>query len=107
MKEETLNITDNFIKTSDNKTVMHNWERPIMKKMAEWVCKDGGDIIEFGFGMGIRKREAIAKWLNFPYKETQKDLSYRKTVLKRRIEDCQREIEAIEKEEQESKTKQY
>jgi hypothetical protein len=53
MKEEVLNITDNFIKTSDNRTVMHNWETPIMKKMAEWVCKDGGDIIEFGFGMGI------------------------------------------------------
>ena len=33
--------------------VMHEWETPIMHSMAEWVCKDGGDIIEFGFGMGI------------------------------------------------------
>ena len=34
-------------------TIMHKWETPIMHKMAEWVCKDGGDIIEMGFGMGI------------------------------------------------------
>ena len=36
-----------------NETVMHAWETPIMHRMAEWVCEDGGDIIEFGFGMGI------------------------------------------------------
>jgi len=36
-----------------NETVMHKWEHPIMKAKAEFVCKNGGDIIEFGFGMGI------------------------------------------------------
>ena len=32
---------------------MHEWEYPIMQRYAEWVCQNGGDIIEFGFGMGI------------------------------------------------------
>ena len=32
---------------------MHSWETPIMEKMAKWVCSNGGDILEAGFGMGI------------------------------------------------------
>tara|TARA_Y100000593_G_C4182010_1_gene272487 strand:- start:280 stop:765 length:486 start_codon:yes stop_codon:yes gene_type:complete len=32
---------------------MHSWETPIMEKMAKWVCSNGGDILEVGFGMGI------------------------------------------------------
>ena len=36
-----------------NETIMHAWETPIMHRMDEFVCQDGGDIIEFGFGMGI------------------------------------------------------
>jgi len=32
---------------------MHQWETPLMKKMAHWVCSNGGDILEIGFGMGI------------------------------------------------------
>lgn len=53
MKNEILNITENYIKKSNGRTVMHEWEDKIMKKMSDYVCKDGGDIIEFGFGMGI------------------------------------------------------
>jgi guanidinoacetate N-methyltransferase len=34
-------------------TIMHAWERPVMKELAKWACTNGGDIIEFGFGMGI------------------------------------------------------
>ena len=33
--------------------VMSDWEDPIMVKHAEIVTKNGGDILEFGFGMGI------------------------------------------------------
>ena len=33
--------------------VMHEWEHPMMKKHAEIVCQNGGDILELGFGMGI------------------------------------------------------
>ena len=39
--------------TLENETVMHKWEHPIMKAKADFVCQNGGDIIEFGFGMGI------------------------------------------------------
>jgi len=48
-----FSFTKDCIKTEDGLIVMHEWERPIMKAMADWVCQDGGDIIEFGFGMGI------------------------------------------------------
>jgi len=33
--------------------VVSDWEDPIMAKHAEIVTKNGGDILEFGFGMGI------------------------------------------------------
>jgi len=33
--------------------VMSDWEDPIMVKHGEIVTKNGGDILEFGFGMGI------------------------------------------------------
>ena len=32
---------------------MDEWERPIMERVTEWVCSNGGDILELGFGMGI------------------------------------------------------
>lgn len=53
MKDKTLNITEESITTIENETIMHIWETPIMEKKAEWLCSNGGDIIEFGFGMGI------------------------------------------------------
>jgi len=37
----------------DNHIVMHDWEDLMMKKHAEVVCQNGGDILEIGFGMGI------------------------------------------------------
>jgi amino acid adenylation domain-containing protein len=33
--------------------VMQDWERPMMKAMAEIVCETRGDVVEVGFGMGI------------------------------------------------------
>ena len=36
-----------------NLEVMMDWEDDIMKAKADYVCKDGGDILEIGFGMGI------------------------------------------------------
>ncbi len=44
---------DDSIKLDDGRIVMHSWETPIMKKMSEWVCSNGGDILEVGYGMGI------------------------------------------------------
>ena len=35
------------------KQVMMAWENNLMKKHADYVCQNGGDILEIGFGMGI------------------------------------------------------
>ena len=53
MVEEVLTITKEKINSPNVGTVMHKWEHPIMKVKADFVCQNGGDIIEFGFGMGI------------------------------------------------------
>ena len=53
MKNEVLTITDEKVDLPNGQTVMHGWEHPIMKVKADYVCQNGGDIIEFGFGMGI------------------------------------------------------
>ena len=33
--------------------IMHEWESYLMKAHADFVCEIGGDILEFGFGMGL------------------------------------------------------
>lgn len=33
--------------------VMMSWEDSVMKASADYVCENGGDILEIGFGMGI------------------------------------------------------
>jgi|TARA_R110001599_G_scaffold114376_1_gene280118 type IV protein arginine methyltransferase len=33
--------------------VMMDWEAPLMSASAAYVCQNGGDILEIGFGMGI------------------------------------------------------
>ena len=54
-KEKKLNHYDNRILFDDNDDlyVMGDWEEPIMKAHAEITCRNGGDILEIGFGMGI------------------------------------------------------
>ena len=55
MKESTLKINNTQITSPDLlfPTVMHEWETPIMEEKAKWVCQNGGDVLEVGFGMGI------------------------------------------------------
>ena len=54
-KDHTLSFSDTKIVDTDkdNIEVMMNWEAPIMKSSAEYVCKSKGDILEIGFGMGM------------------------------------------------------
>ena len=37
----------------EKREVMMDWETPLMKKHAKIITKNGGDILEIGFGMGI------------------------------------------------------
>ena len=36
-----------------DREVMMEWEDPLMSASAAYVCENGGDILEIGFGMGI------------------------------------------------------
>jgi spermidine synthase len=52
--KEELMITDEYIYTPhNNHNVMHICETPIMKRLADICTKNGGDILEIGFGMNI------------------------------------------------------
>ena len=53
-KDETLEFFDNkIVDMSSGLEVMMDWEDDIMKKSAEFICYNKGDILEIGFGMGI------------------------------------------------------
>ena len=54
-KEKKLNHYDNKILFDNNNDhyVMGDWEDPVMKAHAEIACRNGGHILEVGFGMGI------------------------------------------------------
>ena len=51
MKDLILDFSQEEIVHPDGRIIMHDWEHPIMQKKAEWVCQNGGDILEIGFGM--------------------------------------------------------
>ena len=55
-KDETLTFASDKIYYTDSDItfeVMMDWEDDIMKASADYVCENGGDILEIGFGMGI------------------------------------------------------
>ena len=53
MRDRKIEFLDDSIEDEYGFTIMHSWEDPQMKKHAEVVCRNGGDILEIGFGMGI------------------------------------------------------
>ena len=44
--------------------VMMDWEDDIMKASADYICENGGDILEIGFGMGISANYIQANNIN-------------------------------------------
>ena len=56
-KDKTLIFESDKIYYTDDAgasfEVMMSWEDNIMKASADYVCENGGDILEIGFGMGI------------------------------------------------------
>jgi protein arginine N-methyltransferase 2 len=59
--------------------VMMEWERPIMKKSAELVCRNGGKVLNVGFGMGIidsyiQEQNITEHWIIEPHKDVYKKM---------------------------------
>ena len=59
IEDQNLIFTDDAIiveNTIDNLhcgiELMMNWESGLMKRHAELVCENGGDVLEIGFGVG-------------------------------------------------------
>jgi len=50
---EASKIYYNDANASIEMEVMMDWEDKVMEKSANYVCENGGDILEIGFGMGI------------------------------------------------------
>ena len=53
MKNSKLEFLTDRIIDEDGIIIMMSWEDSMMKKHAEIICRNGGDILEIGFGMGI------------------------------------------------------
>lgn len=53
LKEEVKYTNYGLYDSSGESPIMMDWETDIMKKSAEVICRNGGDIINIGFGMGI------------------------------------------------------
>jgi hypothetical protein len=59
--------------------VLMEWERPIMKKSAELVCRNGGKVLNVGFGMGIidsyiQEKNISEHWIIEPHKDVYKKM---------------------------------
>jgi len=66
-KDKTLTFESDKIYYEDSGMtleVMMDWEDDIMKASADYVCDNGGDILEIGFGMGISARYIQANNIN-------------------------------------------
>jgi spermidine synthase len=45
--------TGNKLVDESGRSVMMDWERPVMKKVSDLLCFNNGDVLNIGFGMGI------------------------------------------------------
>ena len=48
-----FDVNDYLANENEELIIMMSWEHPVMQRSAEFVCENGGDILEIGFGMGI------------------------------------------------------
>lgn len=52
-KERLVYTNDGRLLDGHGKSIMMDWEFPIMKKSAEVICRNGGRVLNVGFGMGL------------------------------------------------------
>ena len=65
--DKTLIFEDDKIYYTDEVStfeVMMDWEDDVMKASANYICENGGDILEIGFGMGISANYIQANNIN-------------------------------------------
>ena len=65
--DKTLIFEDDKIHYTDSGQelqVMMSWEDDIMKASANYICENGGDILEIGFGMGMAANYIQANNIN-------------------------------------------
>lgn len=53
MDSSRYTYVDGSLTSQDGNSIMMEWERDWMKRVAEIICSKGGDILNIGFGMGI------------------------------------------------------
>lgn len=57
LNEKLTYTKDGRLLDENGKSIMMDWEYPIMKKTAEVICRNGGRILNVGFGMGLIDNE--------------------------------------------------
>ena len=75
---DIIYTNDGRLLDSNGNAVMMEWEKPIMKDAASLICRDGGRILNVGFGLGlidnyiqsqdIKEHWIIDSLLNITYK---------------------------------------
>ena len=68
-KDKDLTFNSTNIATDVNEFVMMDWEDTIMAASAEYICSNGGDILEIGFGMGISANYIQSYTITTNYKQ--------------------------------------
>ena len=48
-----MRYTENYLLDELGRIVMPQWESPIMEQAAKTICKNGGRVLNIGFGLGI------------------------------------------------------
>jgi hypothetical protein len=52
-QSQKLTYSDGLLLDQDGNAIMMEWEREIMRRQADTVCRRGGRVLNVGFGMGI------------------------------------------------------
>ena len=53
LQEKLTFANDNLLLDSNGSAIMMGWEKGIMEESASIICKNGGDILNVGFGLGF------------------------------------------------------
>ena len=58
-RQSSSHFHEDHLVVGEETQVMQSWERPLMRKMAEYATRNRGRVLEVGFGMGISASEIM------------------------------------------------